>query len=196
MNFTSDIHSLFVLLLALFTLGATFLAVYTFANVIRLRNIRTSWKSGKFFGYPLFSTQFLAASAVISGIVYYMQMDHYYTIMGCYVWMGISWFMSSYFTSKSYITDHGIVKNINDPSQTIAWHQITDYVEKPSSKGADFVFIYKESPSAEIDENRLIRLELFVPDRKVAKFNKIVELKIGKMMTPVASSSINFKTFE
>ena len=196
MNFTSDIHSLFVLLLALFTLGATFLAVYTFANVIRLRNIRTSWKSGKFFGYPLFSTQFLAASAVISGIVYYMQMDHYYTIMGCYVWMGISWFMSSYFTSKSYITDHGIVKNINDPSQTIAWHQITDYVEKPSSKGADFVFIYKESPSAEIDENRLIRLELFVPDRKFAKFNKIVELKIGKMMTPVASSSINFKTFE
>lgn len=196
MNITSDIHSLFVLVLAIFTLGATFLAVYTFANVIRLRNIRTSWKSGKLFGYPLFSTKFLIASAIIAGVVYYMQLDHYYTIMACYTWMGVSWFMSSYFTSKSYITDHGIVKNINDPSQTIAWHQITDYVEKPASKGADFVFIYKDLPTDDFDENRLIRLELFVPDRKVTKFNKIVELKIGKMMTPVASSSINFKTFE
>lgn len=196
MSITSDIHSIFVLLLALFTLGATFLATYTFSNAIRLRNIRTSWKSGKLFGYPLFSTLFLGSSAVIAGIVIYYQMDHYYTIMGCYSWMGISWFLSSYFTSKSYITDHGIVKNINDPSQTIAWHQVTDYVEKPASRGSDYVFIYQENSAHSLIENRLIRLELFVPDRKVVKFNKIVSLKIGKTMTPVADSSFNFKTFE
>lgn len=196
MNITSDIHSLFVLLLALFTLGATFLASYTFANVIRLRNIRTSWKAGKFNGYPLFSTLFLGASAVIAATVLYLQLNHYYTIMGCYIWMGASWFLSSYFTSKSYITDHGIVKNINDPSQTIAWHQITDYVEKPAARGSEFVFIYRERPADEIQQNRLIRLELFVPDRKIEKFNKIISLKIGKTMTPVADTTFNFKTFE
>ncbi len=196
MNITSDIHSLFVLLLALFTLGATILASYTFANVIRLRNVRTSWKSGRLYGYPLFSTLFLCSSAVIAAMVFYMQLEHYFAIMGCYTWMGVTWFLSSYFTSKSYITDHGIVKNINDPSQTIAWHQITDYVEKPASRGSEFVFIYQSFPVDEILDSRLIRLELFVPDRKIEKFNKIVSLKIGKTMTPVADSTFNFKTFE
>lgn len=195
MNISTDIYSLFVLLLAMFTLGATFLAAYTAANAIRLRNVRLSWKSGKLNGYPLFSTLFVGFTAFVVAAVYYYQIDQFYTLLGCYSWMGISWFLSSYFTNKSYITDHGIVKNINDPSQTIAWHQISDYVEKPASKGSEYVFIYQE-PSERINQTRLIRLELFVPDRNIPKFNKIIGLKIGKTMTPVADSSFDFKAFE
>lgn len=195
MSLSTDIYSLFVLLLALFTLGSTLLAAYTVANAFRLRNIRISWKSGKLGGYPLFSTLFLVFSAGVALLIFGNQIEQYYTIMGCYVWMGFSWFVSSYFTSKSYITDHGIVKNINDPSQTIAWHQINDYVEKPTSKGSDYVFIYHEQTESLFDK-RLIRLELFVPDKKAGKFDKIVALKIGKTMTPVADSSFDFKAFE
>lgn len=195
MNFSTDIYSLFVLLLALFTLGSTFLAAYTVANAFRLRNVRISWKSGKLKGYPLFSTLFLGFTAVVSAVVLSNQIDQFYTIMGCYGWLGICWFTSSYFSSKSYITDHGIVKNINDPSQTIAWHQINDYVEKPASKGSEYVFIYQEN-AQDLDDKRLIRLELVVPDKKTNKFEKIIALKIGKIMTPVADSSFDFKAFE
>lgn len=195
MNFSTDIHSLFVLLLSLFTLGSTFLAAYTVANALRLRNIRISWKSGKLKGYPLFSTLFLGFSALLAVVVIYNQLEIYYSIVGCYTWMGLCWFVSSFITSKAYITDHGIVKNINDPSQTIAWHQINDYVEKPSLRGSDYVFIYQEKPLYAFNR-RLIRLELFVPDKKTDKFNKIVSLKIGKTMTPVADSSFDFKAFE
>lgn len=195
MNFSTDIHSLFVLLLALFTMGATFLAAYTVANALRLRNIRISWKSGKLLGGPLFSTLFLGFLALVTIIVYNHQIEQYYTIVGCYLWMGVCWFTSSYFTSKSYITDHGIVKNINDPSQTIAWHQINDYVEKPSSKGSDYVFIYREI-NHKWDQSRLIRLELFVPDRRTLKFDKIVALKIGRIVTPVVDSEFDFKSFK
>lgn len=195
MNLSTDIHSLFVLLLALFTMGATLLAAYTVANALRLRNIRISWKSGKLFGNPLFSTLFLGFLAAVIIIVYSNQIEQYYKIVGCYLWMGICWFTSSYFTSKSYITDHGIVKNINDPSQTIAWHQINDYVEKPSSKGSDYVFIYREI-NHKWDQNRLIRLELFVPDRRTLKFDKIVALKIGRIMTPVVDSEFDFKSLK
>ncbi len=195
MNITTDIYSLFVLLLALFTLGATFLAVYTVANAIRLRNIRISWKSGKMGGYPLFSTLFLGFLLIVAAGVTLYGIDQYNTIISCYLWMGICWFTSSYFTSKSYITDHGIVKNINDPSQTIAWHQINDYVEKPSSRGSDYVFIYREIGGEE-PRKRLIRLELFVPDRSTLKFDKIVSLKIGRLMTPVADTSFDFKSLE
>jgi len=109
--------------------------------------------------------------------------------------MGFCWFVSSYFTSKSYITDHGIVKNINDPSQTIAWHQINDYVEKPASKGSEFVFIYQAVPGNTRDR-KIIRLELVVPDSKTDKFNKVIDLKIGKTMTPVVDTSFDFKAFE
>jgi hypothetical protein len=195
MNLSTDIHSLFVLLLALFTMGATFLAAYTVANAFRLRNIRISWKSGNLFGAPLFSTLFLGFLGVVTYFVYTNQIEPYFNIIGCYLWMGICWFSSSYFTSKSYITDHGIVKNINDPSQTIAWHQIIDYVEKPASKGSDYVFIYREL-NHERDQNRLIRLELFVPDRRTLKFDKIVVLKIGRIMTPVVDSALDFKSFK
>lgn len=191
---TTEIHSLFVLLLALFTLGATFLALYSIANAVRLRNVRISWKTGKLKGYPLFSTLFLFSSLAIIGVVFYLQLEQYYTIFGCYAWMGLSWWVSSYLASKSYITDHGIVKNINDPSQTVAWHQICDYVEKPQSKGSEFVFIYQSR--SEENGTDFIRLELNVPDRKINKFEKIVALKIGRSMTPVSDTSFDIKIIE
>jgi hypothetical protein len=196
MSLTTDIYSIFVLVLALFTLGATFLAAYTFANTVRLRNVRLSWKSGKLYGYPLFSTLFLICCAVVGGYVIQMQLDQYYTIMGSYMWMGMSWFVSSYFSSKAYITDHGIVKNINDPSQTIAWHQVDDYVEKPAENGMDYVFIYRERNRDHLDNERIVRIELFVPDNKSAKFDKIVSLKIGKTMSVVSDTSFDIKAFD
>lgn len=196
MNLTTDIYSIFVLLLALFTLAATFLAAYTFANTVRLRNIRLSWKSGKLYGYPLFSTLFLLFIAAISVISVQYQLEQYNTILGCYSWMGFCWFISSYFTSKAYITDHGIVKNINDPSQTIAWHQVDDYVEKPAEKGMEYVFIYRDLSFKELKNKSLIRLELYVPDNKCSKFDKIVSLKIGKTMSPISDISLDIKAFE
>ncbi|MEX0648629.1 MAG: hypothetical protein WEA56_07680 [Balneolaceae bacterium] len=196
MNISTDIYSFFVLLLALFTLGSTFLAAYSIANAIRLRNVRISWKAGKLKGYPLFSTLFLGTSILITGIVFYYQIGQYYNILGCYTWMGISWFLASFYSSKSYITDHGIVKNINDPSQTVAWHQIVDYVEKPTEKGSEYIFLYRDFARETLEPGKLIRLELFVPDRKVLKLDKIITLKIGKTMAPVADTSFDIKAFE
>jgi len=154
-----------------------------------------SWKSGKLWGYPLFSGVFLFSILIMVALVFRYQLEAYYTIFGCYTWMGLSWWVSSFFASKSYITDHGIVKNINDPSQTVAWHQICDYVEKQDHKGSEFVFMYQNG----IDFDKIpdvTRLELFVPDRKVSKFEKIISLKIGKSMTPVVDSNFNIKTLD
>lgn len=186
---------MFVLLLALFTLASTFLAMYSISNAVRLRNVRLSWKLGKLRGYPLFSGIFLFSVIIMVALVYQYRLEEYYTIFGCYAWMGLSWWISSFFASKIYITDQGIVKNINDPSQTIAWHQICDYVEKPHPKGSDFVFMYQDGVNLnKVPE--MTRLEVFVPDRRVTKFEKIVSLKIGKNMAPVAGSSFNIKTID
>lgn len=196
MSIVSEIHSLFVLLLALFTLAATFLALYSISNALRLRNVRMNWNSGKFAGYPLFSTLFLGSAATIVGISLYYGLNQYYTIFACYAWIGVSWWLSSYIASKTYITDHGIVKNINDPSQTIAWHQICDYVEKPKSRGSDYLFMYQNRDGQDEADRSVTRLELFVPDRKVGKFEKIVSLKVGKYLSSVSDIPIDIKTLE
>lgn len=196
MSLINEIHSFFVLLLALFTLAATFLALYSIGNAIRLRNVRLSWNSGKLWGYPLFSTLFVFSSGIVIAISAVFQVEQYYTIFGCYAWMGISWWIASHLASKTYITDHGIVKNINDPSQTIAWHQICDYVEKPKSRGSDYLFMYQGSDTRNNSDKSVTRLELFVPDRKAAKFEKIVTLKVGKFLSPVSDIPFDIKTIE
>jgi len=196
MNILAEIHSFFILLLAFFTLGATFLALYSISNAIRLRNVRMSWNSGKLGGYPLFSTLFVLSAIIIGTVSYTYQLEQYYAIFGCYAWMGMSWWISSYLASKTYITDHGIVKNINDPSQTIAWHQICDYVEKPKSRGSEYLFMYQSENKGEYSDRPLTRLDLYVPDRKVTKFEKIVALKVGKFLYPVSDLPIDIKTIE
>lgn len=123
-------------------------------------------------------------------------MSQYNIILGSYSWMGLSWFLASYFSTKVYVTDHGIVKNVNDPSQTIAWHQIRDYVEKPTEKGSEYIFIYEENGRLKTKNSRLIRLELLVPDEKCSKFDKLVTLKIGKTMSPVTGTSFDIKAFD
>lgn len=196
MSLLSEIHTFFILLLAFFTLGATFLALYSIANAIRLRNVRMSWNSGKLGGYPLFSTLFVLSALIIGAVSYTYQLEQYYAIFGCYAWMGINWWISSHLAAKTYITDHGIVKNINDPSQTIAWHQICDYVEKPKSRGSDYLFMYQDDDGDDNLDRPITRLDLYVPDRKVAKFEKIVALKVGKFLYPVSDIPIDIKTIE
>jgi len=196
MNIITEIHSFFVLLLALFTLASTFLAIYSIANAIRLRNVRVNWNSGKLGGYPLFSTLFVLSSVVIIATSVSYEIEQYYTIFSCYAWMGVTWWIASHLASKTYITDHGIVKNINDPSQTIAWHQICDYVEKPKARGSEYIFMYQYLESEDETDRSIIRLELFVPDRKATKFEKIVALKVGKFLSPISDIPFDIKTIE
>lgn len=184
-----NLQTLFLLLLALFTLGSTFLAIYSAGNSLRLRNVRLTWKSGKLGGYPLFSTLFLLVSILGTSVVLHLGMEDFYITFGCYTWSALAWWVSSYTASKSYITDYGIVKNSNDPSQTIAWHQISDFVEKPETNSSVFLFIYKDAKSG-----RLTRLELTVPDRKVGKFEKLLALKTGKTLASVSGEGIPFRS--
>jgi hypothetical protein len=193
MFLSTDIHGLFVLILAAFTLGSTFLSAYSILNVVRLRNVRLSWKAGKLGGYPLFATIFLITTLVLSGVVYQSSLEQYYPVVGCYAWIGINWFSASFLASKRYITDHGIVKNINDPSQTVAWYQMTDLVEKSTGTGNEYVFIYQERGINEEDLNKCIRLELQVPPHKNEKFKKIVSYKLGKTISPGVDSFIDLR---
>ncbi|MGM0739735.1 MAG: hypothetical protein ACQETM_11320, partial [Bacteroidota bacterium] len=111
--------------------------------------------------------------------------------MVCYNWIGLNWFITSFLMSKRYVTDNGIVKNINDPSQTVAWNRIMDYVERIDGKHLKYIFFYPEHIPGERSQN--IRLELDIPAEKRRNFGNILQKKLGRRFSLGEFESIGIR---
>ena len=180
--------------IVLFTIASTLMAGYSVQNKLRLRNVRLSWRSGRLNGYPLFATVFLGLIIILASVVYVIEDQLQYAVFSCYLWIGFMWFISSYLASKHYITDHGIVKNINEPSQTIPWFQILDQVESKESKGTEYTFTYSELDKSLIEGYKTLRI--FVPNTKRDSFQKIVSLKLKNRFEGVDLPKIDLKRIQ
>jgi hypothetical protein len=191
-NTDADIILWFVL--GIFTLGAAMLATLSVVNVIRLRNVRLSWKTGKLGGYPLFSTLFMITVFIAGGTAIYREATSEIVLAGMYSWLGFCWFTASYLATKRFITDNGIVKNVNEPSQTIAWHQIRDFVETEHERYTHYIFIYSSDKSGSTDE--FIRLELEVPHYRIESFKKLISHKLGRRIRCYVNDDINIQQFK
>lgn len=178
----------------LFTIASTLLAGYSLMNKFRLRNVRLNWRAGKMKGYPLFATVFLVLIGVLGSTVYLMGDTENFVIFTAYVWIGCMWFIASYLASKHYITDHGIVKNINEPSQTIPWFQIMDMIEREQTGGSDFTFTYSEMNKSLTKGYK--QLKLFVPEAKRNSFQKIVSLKLKSRFEGDSLPDIDLKRIQ
>ncbi|MEX0680598.1 MAG: hypothetical protein WD097_04380 [Balneolales bacterium] len=186
-----QIATIHLVILSLFTMATTMLMVVTVSNALRLRNVEITWKAGKLGGYPLFSTIFLGFSLFMTAFLYVQQLYQYTVPMFCYSWIGFNWFISSFLMSKRFITDHGIVKNINDPSQTIAWNRIMDYVVRNDGKHQTYIFFYPEYLPGESSRN--IRLELEIPEGKQLPFGRILQKKLGRRFSQNELESTGIK---
>ena len=182
-------------LLVVFSLASTLMAGYSLSNKFRLRGVRLHWRAGKLMGYPLFATVFLVLIGLLSMVSIFIHQDtlHFPIFLG-YFWMGSMWFISSYLSSKHYITDHGIVKNINDPAQTIPWYHIVDYVEHPTSKGIQYMFSYAQPNTQEQEHFNQLRIE--VPHSHIQAFNKIISIKLHLKLDETELPKINWKNLQ
>lgn len=195
MSLASEIPLMIWLLTGLFSLFSSILAVSTMSNVFRLRNVRMSWKAGKLMGYPLFSTLFLGSIMVLMAVGLYHGATGELALAGLYLLMATGWFVTSYLASKRYITNNGIVKNVNDPSQTIAWHQIRDFVEQKTEEDhGQFIFFYSEDDKPRPE--KMIRLELMVPSNQLPDFKKLISHKLGRRITCYETESIRVEQFD
>lgn len=189
----SDVNIIFWFVLGVFTLGAAVLATATLVKVMRLRNVRLSWEAGKLKGYPLFSSLFLLSSLLAGGVALSWGSVSDIVAAGLYSWLGFCWFTTSYFATKRFITDNGIVKNVNEPSQTVAWHQIRDFVEKADNDKTHYIFIYGLEETS--DSNSLVRLELTIPNSKKGAFQKLISHKLGNRIRCYMKDDINVQQF-
>ncbi|WP_020404401.1 hypothetical protein [Gracilimonas tropica] len=184
----------FRVVILVFTVASTLLAVYSYQNKLRLRNVRLSWRAGKLGGYPLFATVFLGLVGVLSIFVFLHEDTGRYPVLWAYLWIGSMWFISSYLASKYYITDHGIVKNINEPSQTIPWFQILDYVEYSKPNGVEYLFNYSEMDKSLTEGFKQVKL--FVPQSKYKAVKKIVSLKLDNDIKGQSLPDIDLKRIQ
>ncbi len=180
--------------IVMFTIASTLLAGYSFQNKLRLRKVRLSWRAGKLRGYPLFATVFLGIVLGLSATVLFTGDIARFPIFFAYLWIGIMWFISSYLASKYYITDYGIVKNINEPSQTIPWFQILDYVARPDKNGVEYLFNYSEMDKPLAEGYK--QLKLFVPENRYKAVKKIVSLKLENKFEGQAIPDIDLKRIQ
>tara|TARA_B100000508_G_scaffold127096_1_gene111998 strand:+ start:120 stop:704 length:585 start_codon:yes stop_codon:yes gene_type:complete len=166
----------FQVVIVLFTVASTLLAGYSLQNKFRLRGVRLNWRAGKMRGYPLFATVFLGLISTLGLVVMAINDMQNFGYFVAYVWIGGMWFVASYLASKHYITDYGIVKNLNEPSQTIPWFQILDYVEKEKMQGVEYTFTYSEMDKSLTKGYKQVRI--LVPSSKRRAFEKVVSLKL------------------
>lgn len=185
---------LFRSVIVIFTIASTLLAGYSLQNKLRLRKIRLSWRAGKLRGYPLFATVFIGLIFILSAIVFFLEDVSRYPIFLAYIWIGSMWFVSSYLASKYYITDYGIVKNINEPSQTIPWFQILDYVEHPQEDGVEYLFNYSEMDKSVTEGYK--QLKFFVPESRYNAVKKIVSLKLENKIEGQSIPDIDLKRIQ
>lgn len=157
---------LFTLLLAGAAIAFTLLAAVTVSNALRLRRILLKWHGGQEF-----AVFFLLA---IGAILWVDLRDGSLpaTTWAVYAWVAVMWMLSSALMSMRFVTDHGIVKNLNDPDQTVPWYSIHDYIEQETPKGIRFVFMYR-SPE-------VTRLELLVPHARIDAFRKVLLRKFQR----------------
>lgn len=191
----AGLEILMLMMLAFATLAFTLLAMVTVSNAVRLRNILVTWRAGKLNGFPLFASIFLGFCIFTGLLVSVKSAQVNIPLMLCYIWIAIAWLFSSYQMSKRYITDNGIVKNINDPSQTVIWSSISDFVEKPVNGGVNFVFFYLTA-ATEASEKHMARLELFVPYHRIETFRKVLDFKLRRRFTQKSIYSTGFEQFK
>lgn len=190
----TEYNLFFLVLLASFSLISAIMASTTVFNAFRLRNIRMSWRSGTLMGYPFFSTVFLLFNISLLGLSYYQGTTIDFIIFLFYFWVSSAWFITSYLTSKRFVTDHGIVKNINEPGQTIAWYQIRDFVEKGTGNGKQYIFLYTDSTVPGSDQ--FLRLELNVPASKAEAFKKLISHKLSRQINCYESVAVDVNQFD
>lgn len=189
-----DLTFVYWLILIVFTTAAVIRTIVTISNVVRLRNIRLHWKTGKLYGYPLFSTIFLCFTTIAAIIAYSQGATQELLAAGLSCCLSLCWFTTSYYSTKRFITDYGIVKNVNEPVQTVAWHQIRDFVEKTNDSSTRFIFIYAATHSSSCKD--LVRLELVVPENRREPFQRLINHKLGRRIRCYVDEEINVEPFD
>ena len=156
-NVANLLHSALVLL---FVAVTGLLLVVSVARRSRLRRVRLSWGSGKLLGLPLIPTVFLTIVVGLIGLE--LAVDGSATSLGWVVLLGyltggIFWYIGAVLSTSVIVTDWGLSRRCRGKTETLPWHEVTDYLASGEARQATYIFFRVD------DRGRKQRFELEVP---------------------------------
>lgn len=173
------IKSVFEILVVGLTIITTLFCVMTIRNLRMKSHLIMSWKHNKIAGFPLGAGALLIIASVVLVIGMTFRTGAALWMLAAYGWSTICWFVAGYLTSRYYITDNGIIQDVNDDSRLLEWDRIRDFVKRErKGRYVSFTFFYLTNKY-----NRpavLKRVEIKVPENQVALFQNILDLKLEK----------------
>lgn len=171
---------IFEVLLVGLAVMTTLFCVMTIRNLIGYSHLIMSWKNGKIAGYPTGSVILLVVAVIILIAGFTLPSDTATWMLLLYGWSTLCWFIVSYLTSKYYVTETGIVSELNDRSKLLEWNCILDFVERDlNDRYVTYTFFYVERTSG-TDSHELKRVEVKVPANRSEFFKNIIKLKMDK----------------
>jgi hypothetical protein len=177
-------------MLFLLAIGTFLLTTYTWFNKRRLRNCIQTWSDPGFESIPVFPSVFLLTVMAFVGLNVLNGVQSYRWYEVIYFSMGLNWVVAYRMMTKRYITDNGIVKNINDPTQTVPWNRINDYVVREKDTYTEYTFFFT---SGDLNTLRSNRIQLKVPHDKYESFRKILTYKVDRHINQVWSETSDFE---
>jgi len=171
-NVANLLHSALVLLFVAIT---GLLMVVSVVRRSRLRRIRLSWGNGRLFGLPLIPTVFL--TIVVGLIGFELAVDGTGTSLGWtallgYLTGGVFWYIGAVLQTSVVVTDWGLSRRRRGQSETLPWHEVTDYLANDQGRKTTYVFFRVD------DRGKKQRFDLEVPRGCRVQFREAVESKL------------------
>lgn len=171
--------NVFEILVVGLTIITTLFCIVTIRNLWKKSHLIMSWKHNRIAGFPLGAGALLIIASVVLVIGMTFRTGADLWMLVAYGWSTVCWFVAGYLTSRYYITDGGIIQDVNDDSRFLEWDRIRDFVvREKKGRYVSFTFFYLTNqyhkPAV------LKRVEIKVPDNQVTLFQNILDLKLEK----------------
>ena len=153
------------------------LLLVTAVNRLRVAYPVLSWRPRQPSGALLWPTVFVGVVLALLALASLVGQPIRAEIFAGYLLGGACWFAAAWLSTSVVVTEHGIVRNINRTTETVAWGQVVDYFvragEGEKEEGlARYVFFFMDGKSGRG------RFELLVPVAEEKRFQRVVSAKL------------------
>lgn len=180
-GFTDVLTTLHLALQVLFVGVTCWLLIITATNWWRIRPALCSWRRGRLGGLPLAPTLFIVASVVFLFCtrVFDQQVSPFFYTG--YLVGGACWFAASWLSATVFVTEQGLLQDVNSEKRLMAWEWVEDYFVVSLRRGRRVVFLYVD------EDGTRHRNEVVVPAAHQARFQHVLKERIDARLELQAS---------
>ena len=169
---TDVLATLHSVLLVGFLSVTLLLLLVTAVNRLRVAYPVLSWRPRRLGGVPLWPSVFIGVVLLLLTLAEIVGQPVRPEVFAGYLLGGAFWFVAAWLSTSVVITEHGIVRNINRTTETVAWGQVVDYFVCSEENQARYVFFFMDG------KGHRGRFELFVPSAEQKRFQCVVGAKL------------------